>query len=95
VRHSVYTAYFCEKKLEIIAIHVKLYSKFSMKNISPQIFPFVYEALCLGSYAASGGHYQQTLGEPWLLHLSPVELITATAFCTVSLHKSSVDFRWT
>jgi len=30
----------------------------------------------------------------WLLHSSPVELITATAFCTASLHKSSVDFRW-
>ena len=47
-----------------------------------------------GSYAASGEHYQQTLAEPRLLHSSPVELITATAFCTVSLHKSSVDFRW-
>jgi len=47
-----------------------------------------------GSYAASGEHYQQTLAEPRLLHSSPVELITARAFCTVSLHKSSVDFRW-
>ena len=27
-------------------------------------------------------------------HSSPVESITAMAFCTVSLHKSSVDFRW-
>ena len=47
-----------------------------------------------GSYAASGGHYQQMPGKPWLLHSLPVELITATAFCTASLHKSSVDFRW-
>ena len=47
-----------------------------------------------GSYAASGDHYQQTPGKPWLLHSSPVELITATAFCTTSLHESSVNFRW-
>ena len=37
------------------------------------------------SHAASGDHYQQTLGEPWLLlHSSPVELIIATAFRTAS-----------
>jgi len=30
-----------------------------------------------GSYTAPGDHYQQTPGEPWLLHSSPVELITA------------------
>ena len=29
--------------------------------------------------AASGDHYQQTLGDPWLLHSSSVELTTATA----------------
>jgi len=27
--------------------------------------------------AASGDHYQQTLSEPWLLHSSPDEFITA------------------
>ena len=54
---------------------------------------FVAAFISSGSYAASGDH-QQTLGEPCLLHSSPVELTTATAFCTTSLYKSSVDFRW-